>query len=293
MFAATIAVLLAAQSQAPQASVAEEIVVTAPPAADAATVQRFVQDVSVTTGGQIASFRSPVCPAVFGLPQEYAERLARRVRLVAAQAGMEVAPAGCTPNVTLMVVNNSVRAVEQMQQLNPALFNGLAPGEYRRLTRGDDAVRAWSLIEVRNEDGNDIAPGSSDERGTGAAGGHSSNSVMRVSSVSIMTLPTRRVITQSVIVMEEQAMVGKTLRQIADYVAMRGIAGARAGSAGGEGNSILSLFDAGGSAPRALSSFDLGYLRALRRTHGHDRAQTHMGRIARMISGELASRVDR
>lgn len=286
MFATTLALLLASQSPSSQPVQAEEIVVTAPHAADAATVEHFVRAISVTTSGQLASFRAPVCPAVFGLPREYGDRVVRRIRAVAAQSGMDVAAPGCTPNVSLMLVNNSRRAIEQMQRLNPALFNGLAPGEYQRLTRGDSPVRAWSLTEVRNEDGNDLAPGSAEEMGTGN-GGPNAHSVLRVTSASIITVPTERVITQSIIVMDEGATVGKTLNQIADYAAMRAIAGVRPGAAGGEGGSILSLFEPGLAAPRSLSSLDLAYLRALQRTRGNLRAPMHMNQIERLISGEI------
>lgn len=281
MSVSMLALLLAAQNPV---STAREIVVTAPRQGDEATVQRFVRDVSVTTNGQIATFRAPVCPAVFGLPQQYGQRVADRIRLVAGQAGLPVAAAGCTPNVTLIVANNSTRAIEEMQRLNPRLFNGLPPGEYRQLTRGRQPVRAWSLTEVRNEDGSDFVTDSSDERGSAGAGG---GDTLRVSSSSIIGLPTQRLITQSVVVMEEQATIGKTLSQIADYVAVRALTGARPGDAGGQGNSILSLFGEGAAAPRSITSLDLAYLRALQRTRGNQRAVTHMGRIARFISSEV------
>ena len=283
MFAVTLALMLAAQPQAMQASAQPDIFVTAPRRADVATVQRFVREISTTTDGQLASMRAPVCPAVFGMPSQFAARVARRIRSVAAEAGMQVAGEGCTPNVTLIFANNSARAIEEMQRLRPRLFNGLEPGEYQALTRGRNPVRVWSLTEVRNEDGTDLAPGSNDE-----AAASSGASSLRVTSSSIITLPTQRVITQSVVVMEEQATVGKTLSQIADYAAMRAIAGARSGGDVGAGNSILSLFDSAAEAPRSLTSLDLAYLRALQSTRGNQRAGAQMSRISRLISGELS-----
>ena len=88
---------------------------------------------------------------------------------------------------------------------------------------------------------------------------------------------------------DEAATVGKTLNQIADYAAMRAIAGVRPGAAGGQGNSILSLFEPAATPSRSLSSLDLAYLRALQRTRGNQRAPVHMNHIARLISDDLAA----
>ena len=294
MFATTLALLLVAQPQVASTAEQSNIIVTAPRQADAATVQHYVRAISTTTGGQLAAFRSPVCPAVFGMPEQYTVRLVNRIRAVAGRAGMEVAPDGCTPNMTLIFANNSLSAVREMQRLRPGLFNGMATDEVQRLTRGSDPVRAWSLTEVRNEDGSDFAPGADDEASrAGGSGGPNMAGSMRVSSSSILTLPTQRVITQSIMVMDEAATVGKTLNQIADYAAVRGLGGTRSGASGGAGNSILGLFDAGATAPRGLTSLDLAYLQALHATRGNQRSTSHLSRIAERISGQLAARSPR
>jgi hypothetical protein len=282
MLTATLALLLTAQSPT-----AADIVVTAARQTDTATVQRYVREVSPTANGQLATMRDPVCPAVFGLPGEYGQRVVRRIRAIAGQAGMEVAPEGCSPNVTLIVANNSVRAIQEMQRQRPRLFYGLPEGEYRRLTAGNDPVRMWSLTEVRNEDGSDFSTGTNADNRRGGTGGPNMDNTLRVRSSSILNLPTERIITQSIIVMEEGATVGKSLAQIADYVAVRAITGARDETRAGRGNSILTLFEDGAQAPRTLTALDMAYLRAMHSTRGNQRAASHLNRLAQRIAGEL------
>lgn len=288
MLAATLALLLAAQPQSAQAPALPEILVTAPRQTDAAAVERYVRGISSTTGGQLARFRDPVCPAAFGLPQEYSARIVGRIRAVAARAGMKVADEGCTPNVTIIIANNGPRAVQEMQRRSPRLFNGLAPGEYARLTRGEDPVRMWSLAEVRGQDGGPSQPAEGDETNPGGGG-----PAVRVTGSSIINLPTERVNTQSIVIIEEQATVGKTLTQLADYVAVRAIAGARTGGGLGQGNSILGLFGPDSQPPQSLTSLDLAYLRALDQTPGNQRATSHIARLSRVIASDLSSQSPR
>ena len=287
MILAFLAALGAAQA-APQPAPSNTVVVTAPRQRDAAAVRSFVRNVSSTAEGQLARLRAPVCPAVFGLPPEYADRVARRIRAVAADAGLPIAETGCTPNVTLIIANNSLSAVQEMQRLRPRLFNGLSNTELQRLVhRSSNQVRAWSLTEVRNEDGSDFQPGSSDESSRAGSSANGLPNTMRVRSSSILTLPTERVITQSVVVMEERATLGKTLNQLADYVALRAISGALPGASVTRGNSILSLFDEGARAPTSLTALDLAYLRAVQQVRGNQRATAQLSRINDLMAAEL------
>ena len=284
MILALLAALGAAQAGEPPAP-GNTVVVTGARVRDAATVRSFVRTVSPSAEGQLARLRAPVCPAVFGLPENYAERIVRRIRTVATNSGMETAEAGCTPNVTLIVANNSLSAVQEMQRLRPRLFNGVSNNELARLTgRSPSPVRAWSLIEIRNEDGSEAQAGADDSSRAGRDG---SANEMRVRSSSIVNLSTQRVITQSVVVMEEQATVGKTLNQLADYVTVRAISGARPGGDVTHGNSILSLFDAGAQAPATLTGLDLAYLRALQQVRGNQRASTQLARMSELMAADL------
>jgi hypothetical protein len=263
-----------------------DIVVTAPRQHDAATIRSFVRDASPVVAGQVARFNDPICPVVFGLPTDYGARIIRRIRAVATSAGRTAAPEGCAPNVTLLFANNSRSAVQELQRLRPRLFYGLENEEIRRLLDANPTpVRAWTLNETRDEDGSDHHASSAEQQ---RSGGDNSDNVLRVRSSSIINLASQQVITQSIVVVEEQATIGKTLDQLADYTAMRAIAGARPGGAAMRGNSILSLFEAGPEAPRSLTALDLAYLRALGQIRGNQRSTSQVARLGQLIDAALA-----
>lgn len=93
----------------------------------------------------------------------------------------------------------------------------------------------------------------------------------------------RAVITASILLIDQDAAVGKTLNQLADYAARRTLAKVR--TKGATGDTILTLFDApSGQAPRALTAFDSGYLKAPYHGPPTLRASTEVGEIAREIS---------
>ena len=106
-------------------------------------------------------------------------------------------------------------------------------------------------------------------RSTGFAGSSVSFGdvpVMRVYDSSNANPSTKQTINSAWVVLETEATLGKSLRQIADYAAMRGLAMVRPGMLDGSADTILDLFEPGAHAsPPALTEFDLAYLTSLYR----------------------------
>jgi hypothetical protein len=143
------------------------------------------------------------------------------------------------------------------------------------MLKSTDPVRAWSATSVRNEDGW-IARDTGDEEIA---------PTMRVMSASFLRLQTRQQIDGSVIVIDLDAANGRTLTELADYAAMRGLSITRPPNQT-SADTILHLFSGDASSPRQLTSFDVGYLKALYESDGLDRSVHERGRIVERIASE-------
>src|SRR5688572_23078821 len=67
---------------------AEEIVITGRRLPSPDLVRSYVRNSATPVGGQIAVFRTPICPNVFGVDSYDAAKLVERMRLVAKSAGI-------------------------------------------------------------------------------------------------------------------------------------------------------------------------------------------------------------
>ena len=151
------------------------------------------------------------------------------------------------------------------------MFADLNSAEWKRALR-DGPVHAWNAIELRNEDGQAIG-----------AGDASRPPSLVVKSASILTLPTVQATVQSVVVLDDDAVLGKSLTQLADYVAMRTLAGARPPKSGADAGTILTLFDPGAIAAPELTSLDRSFLRELYRGNENSRAIAQKSQISNRI----------
>jgi hypothetical protein len=235
----------------PPAEDGRDIVVTGTP--DRRAAGTFVERITVETQGQVARFDAPVCPRVLGLPADHAETIADRMRDVARAAGAEVAEPGCSPNILIVVAADGLEATQALHKLRPRLFEGLAPRQIEALTRGDEAARAWQVIETRGRDGRKAEAIDSIPSAGGPPRFVKDAHVLQSSLNSRIGLPTRQDLTLAVLLVDLDAVAGRSLRQLADYAAMRTLARTRApaGTAGGR-RTILALFGPG-PAVRAIT----------------------------------------
>lgn len=236
--------------------------------------RQFVRQVMTSVEGQLARFADPICPAVLGLPQPYAGIVERRIRLDAAQARIETgADARCAPNLLVIVASDADALVNQMRKDIGGLFQGLSAGDLRRAMR-EGPVHVWNAVEVRNEDGN-IAH-------TGGLEG-SNAPTLQVRGASQIEYQTQQVVYQSTLVVDADALLGKTLDQFADYVAMRTLAGARPPREGSAADTILTLFDPGATPPPAMTNVDRSFLEGLYKARPMGKAMSQASTISRKI----------
>lgn len=244
--------------------------------------RKFVRQVVTSTEGQLARFVDPVCPFVLGLPRQYASIVEDRIRADARQAGIEAADAGkCQPNLVVMVADDADAVVKKLRKRFGGLFRGVSTEEMSRAMR-DGPVHVWSTVEVRNENGQ--APRQTESDGP---------PTLRVYGASIVDLQTRQAVLQSIMVLDANALLGKTLTQISDYVAMRTLAGARPPRQGVEANTILTLFDAQAAPPPAMTGIDRGFLTGLYKVRPNGTSVTQMSTISRQIVKDSKARTER
>lgn len=258
-----------------------DIVITGRTDANRKTVQRFVADISVRSESQLARFHQPICPVVIGLPRPYSTTIEKRILVAAAEAGVPVAnKAKCSPNFIVIIAESGSDLVRDIRIHRPGWLAGLEPAEIDKLIDPAPA-RAWSVTSLRNEDGEGLRTPSSTAGTDGLAG----KPILRVMSASIIKQPMRQDMEASFVLLDKASTMGLTLRQLADYAAMRGLAHTRPPAAGGAIDTILSLFDSGAPArARGLTAADSAYLRALYKSPGTDAAVTERNAIARRIS---------
>ena len=268
----------------PGAGDGRDIVVTGTP--DRRAAATFVETVTVETEGQVARFAAPVCPRILGLPADYAATVAQRLRDVARAAGAAVAGTGCTPNILVVVAADGLEAAQALHKTRPRLFDGLTPRRIEALTRGGDAARAWQVVEMRGRDGREAEAIDAIASAGGPPRFVKDGHVLQSSLNSRIGLPTRQDLALSVLLVDLDAIAGRSLRQFADYAAMRTLARTRA-PAGGR-STILALFEPG-PAPPGITRWDLAYLKGLYATEAGASADLQRLRIARAIRSAAGS----
>jgi hypothetical protein len=273
VFLAALAAPSSAMTQAEAPAADPSIVVTgqAPLSEDQAltVVRRVAQPVD----GQLARFHERVCPAVIGFDTPYEAMVTDWIKATAEKVGAEIGGEGCAANLFVVIVDDGPGFVRELAERDDWAVAGMSPRELGELAGAEGAARSWSTTLLTNSMGT-AAGMPSPTAGSGAVkvgfGGSSVSfgnvPVMRVYEASNANPSVQQTIHSAWVVLETEATLGKSLRQIADYAAMRGLAMVRPDMLDGSEDTILDLFEPGvHNSPPALTEFDLAYLTSLYR----------------------------
>ena len=132
-------------------------------------VRDFVRALTaVPSYGQLSRFHLPVCPVAMGLAPLQNDRIAERMRRVAAAAKIRVAPARCTPNAFVIVAPDKAAAITELNRRFPAYFSQMSEREVRKLAADDAPAAAvisnpangftMSRASTRNSGSRELAP---------------------------------------------------------------------------------------------------------------------------------------
>ena len=266
----------AAAQDVPQAdpgAAAAPIVVEGRAPADEARIRALARAITPRVGFEqpLARFTDPVCFATAGLPAPMLAAIGQRLAEDADAAGIRLAGDRCSPNILVMFVDDSRVEVQTLMKRRPWLFGGRQPSEMREILDEPGPVHLWSVSEVRSRDGDRLSPNLD------------SPPTLRVPVATRIGLAIRRDMLSTVMLVDRKAVLGRSLRQVADYAAMRTLAMIRPKGATG-GDTILTLFDPAATPPLEMTGFDRGYLKALYEGSGTQRGATKVAMIARSIA---------
>jgi len=202
----------------------------------------------------LARFEAPLCPGIIGMQADYAAAVIARIRTNAEQLGVETAPEGaCEPNMIVAFLQDGQNYLQRLNQGRGWMFESLDETEKRRLLATTGPARAWITTETRTRDGLRIGRRENLNDLPQAA---------MWSAHSMIYVPTREDITASMVLIDRDALEGRSIDQLADFATLHGLADYVPRSASGVA-SIQNLFDSGSTAPDGLTAFDMAYLERL------------------------------
>jgi hypothetical protein len=227
-------------------------------------IDTYVHAIAPTRPDRLLTrWQRPVCPLVSGLPRAAAEEILARLSQVAQEVGAPLAKAAdCKPNFVIAVTTDPKGFTTAWLRRDPALFGARTQSAADRLLASGEPVLVWHDTVDEPSDGSGlVSPIDKPAERHWAQGSH---------IFKEMVTHTHGVAA----IVDAKRAVGLTTRQIADYVAMRGLAEVRDNASFRGLPTILALFEsAPGQAPQALTAWDLAYLRGLYAADPSDRTQ--------------------
>ena len=255
---AQIGVRASTTAPAPSAAANDEIVVQG----QKRVIAKALRDLIRPSGGaeQLARFEDDVCPLVAGMPRDWTAVLTRMIRDNVVAVGGTVAPVKpgkkCTVNAVVIFIDQPHELVSALAEAEPDFFS-LTPREMRYFTEAKRPVTSWHVTDMRSRDGEELAS-------MGSLGGiPADGKIVRQASATRLYSNIREDMLTGFVVIDRQATVGKSLRQLADLATMHLLLDVKQDAGAKDNGSILSLFEprlANATGPRGMSRFDRGAL---------------------------------
>jgi hypothetical protein len=255
-----------------------EVIVRARRAASLAPrVRAFVNEISVLEQGEaLARWQVPVCPEVTGLPRADGEFILERISEIARGAGVPLAGEDCHPNLFVFVTVDPKQLLKAMEKRDRAVtFGRAAPDDIDEFIAAPRVARVWYNSAMESADNiastygfpnaGQITQPSGLSQPDGSVGGGLSPRLStdweRASRVARTMVWAFRYV---YVVVDQRRLQGVTRGQLADYVAMVGLAQIKPGAQLSDAPTILKLFD---GAPQAalpgMSDWDQAFLKSL------------------------------
>ena len=209
---------------------------------------------------QLARFEDDICPLVAGMPRDWTEVLTRMIRdnvvAVGGKVGRQDAGRKCSINAVVIFIDQPLDLVKALAEAEPGFF-AMSPREMQYFTSVHRPVTSWHVTDTRDRDGQELGS-------VGSIGGSPADAkIVRSASSSRLYTPIREDMLTGFVVIDRQATIGKSLRQLADLATMHLLLDVKQDAGTKDPSSILSLFEPrpeNVSSPRGLSRFDRGAL---------------------------------
>jgi hypothetical protein len=240
------------------------VTITAPRAPTATevageSVPRFIQSHSTRNvlTGQLARWKTGICPAVNGLDPEFNDFVAARVRSIAAEVGAPVGKEGqCKPNALIVFTLQPQQLLDEIARRYPYLLGFHYPHQTRRLATVNHAIQGWyftSTVGCNGEEANDVGFSEAGSVPSGCLG-------------SRLRTWRKTVFTVVFIVADLNKVVNQEIGTISDYLAILSLTQAQPPPSCGVLPSILDFLAQNCSRVEPASSVtagDLAFLKGL------------------------------
>jgi hypothetical protein len=253
-------------------------------------VHDFVSRVALVSHYEsLARWNTPICPMVVGLPRNYGEFVLTRISDVAASAGAPLAPRNCQVNLVVLVTSNPTESLKAwLARVDHRNFTGDHSIQIKRFLDTQRVIRVWYNEQAGGANGSALTPGQPTPGSP--CPGLKSSAGAPVNCLADDTRLERTAVwgISSVIeVVDADAIRGLQIGQVADYIAMVGLAEFNLDADVGAAPTILRLFKVPGEAkPSSLSDWDKAYLEALYRVGQTSMLQT--GLIIQSMARDLS-----
>ena len=262
--AAQVGVRASTASPSTSATDNEEIVVQGQKRQIAQALRQLIKP----SGGaeQLARFEDDICPLVAGMPRDWTQVLTRMIRenvvAIGGKVGANSPGRKCSINAVVIFIDQPLELVKALAEAEPGFFS-LTPRELSDFTAAQRPVTSWHVTDTRDRDGIELASMGSMTAGSAGGSVPTDAKIVRQASASRLYSNVREDMLTGFVVIDRQATVGKSLRQLADLATMHLLLDVKQDAGAKDNGSILSLFEprpADVIAPRSMSRFDRGAL---------------------------------
>lgn len=284
-----------------------DVVITAQREELATRISAFVNQVTDfdlgDPGRGLARWQEPVCPLVTGLPRKEGEYILARVSQIAQAAGAPLGDRWCRPNLFIVVSNHSQAVLQDLEKRHrSAVFGDAPPDIIDEFMATPRPVKTWYDTVARTPEGlpllNMSFPGISQQNRIVTPQGNVVTVPIRPSNpyspggtnpwaqASRLTLNVVWAIYHAFVVVDPTQFKGVTLGQLADYVAMAGLAQVKTDARLGGAPTILTLFDGAPQAASAgMTDWDRAFLKSFYSTE--QKSALQRGEIALDMAREI------
>jgi Secretin and TonB N terminus short domain len=239
-------------------------------------VDHFISSVIVQPSGDaLDRWNVEVCPLVAGLPGEFGELILASISQAAIDAHVPLAGKVCHPNLLVVAHDDVAQLVRKWwrHDLGGFEFENQGIETVEHFFRSKRPIRAWYNTQWAGADGRACASATSAAQiGAGIPGPIDAQPCTNGVDTRLTYSSTASNITSAIIVVDLSRMKSMTTRQLADYIALIGLADVRLDADPSSAPSILGLFDQQ-RPPQAMTQWDRALLYSLYNTSQADKMQ--------------------
>lgn len=260
-------------------------------------VNHFVTtEVFQLSGESLIRWNTPICPLVQGLPTSFGEYIQSRITQVALAARAPVAGAHCKANLYVFASSQPAALLTKLLKKNPEMYgapNGM--GGPQSFIHSRRPVRVWYNAESHCQQAAGDTAGIV-SMGINSGGAQPAARPLDQSAGMCSNVDTRlnyagvNDVSSAFIVVDMSQMRQITTRQLADYVAMVGLAQFRMNTDAGKMPTIMRLFQDPTHPPQGLSLWDRALLYSLYNTN--QSSVTQVSQIEDTVLTRVARQAD-